>query len=157
MRTKGTAAQLQANRRRAIELLGKGWKPMAVAEALGVDSSAVYRWRKNYQEAGAQGIAAVPQHVPSCRLNSEQQKELGEIIQGGALAAGFSTDLWTTARVAQAVQQHFGISYNAAHLSRLLHKLGFSCQRPVRRARERDAQAATTWKRHKLPGIKRGR
>ena len=73
----------------------------------------------------------------------------------GPLAAGFETDLWTCPRVAQVVRREFGISYHPDHLGRILHVLGFSPQKPQRRARERDEAAIKRWREKDWPRIKK--
>jgi putative transposase len=56
----------------------------------------------------------------------------------GAQAAGFPTDLWTCPRVARLISSLFGVTYHVDHIGRLLHMLGWSPQKPERRAIERD-------------------
>ena len=61
-----------------------------------------------------------------------------ELLQVGAEAAGFDTDLWTCPRVAKLIRKRFGARYHVDHIGRLLGSLGWSPQRPQRRALERD-------------------
>ena len=91
-----------------------------------------------------------------CRLSDEQKSQLVEILLRGPLAAGYFTDLWTCARVAQVIQQKFGVTYHADHVGRLLHGLGFTPQKPRRKARERDEAAIERWRRVDWPRIKKG-
>jgi transposase len=42
----------------------------------------------------------------------------------GAQAHGFSTDRWTTGKLAEAIERVFGIRYDQDHVGRLMHKLG---------------------------------
>ena len=46
-----------------------------------------------------------------------------------AVTAGLPTDLWTCPRVSWLIQHRFGVHYHPAHVSRLLHGLGFSPQK----------------------------
>ena len=64
--------------------------------------------------------------------------------------------LWTCARVAQVIDREFGVTYHADHVGRLLHSLGFTPQKPRRRARERDEEAIERWRRVDWPRIKKG-
>jgi transposase len=73
------------------------------------------------------------------------------------LSCGYSTDLWTTRRVAEVIENRFGVEYHPNHLWRLLQALGWSCQKPATRARERDEAAIAHWKRYRWPHIKKGR
>ena len=64
---------------------------------------------------------------------------------GGAAAAGYAQDLWTCPRVAQLIAREFGVAYHVAHVGRLLRRLGWTPQRPSRRARERDDEQIRHW------------
>ena len=70
----------------------------------------------------------------------------------GAMANGFSTELWTTSRVAKLIHQCCRIQYHRSHAARLLHEFGFSCQKPESRALERDEARIEQWKRHARTG-----
>jgi len=154
MRPQGSAAELERRRMRAWELLERGWRVKDVAEALGVNRATVSGWKN--RPGGKQALRAKPQHVPQCRLQAEQKDQLRTILLAGAQAAGFPTALWTTRRVAQVVKEKFGIECNPDHLGRILHELGFSCQKPSRRAREQDPQALAEWRAKDWPRIKKG-
>jgi transposase len=80
------------------------------------------------------------------KLTAVQQRRLGTLLLAGPLAAGYRTDLWTTARIAALIQARFQISYHPDHVGRLLHRLGWTAQKPERRALERDEAAIARWK-----------
>jgi transposase len=80
---------------------------------------------------------------------------LTRLLLKGAGACGFSTDLWTQRRVAQVIQREFGVRYHPHHLWRVLIGLGWSCQKPETRARERNEPAIAHWKRYHWPHIKK--
>jgi transposase len=157
MRPKGSATELEARRRRAIELLDKGMTPTQVSASIGVARQTVQKWKAWVRDGGKRALKAVPQHVKTCRLSPDQQKELGKIIEAGAAAAGFETDLWTTARLAEVIEKKFKITYNADHLGRLLRSIGFSCQKPTKRAREQNEREVKQWRKQDWPRIKKGR
>jgi transposase len=58
------------------------------------------------------------------RLNSTQLTGVAEIYRGGARAAGFDTDHWTTARFADAIFARFAVRYDPDHVGRIMHRLG---------------------------------
>lgn len=159
MRPTGTAEELEARRRRAVKLLGEGWKIKDVAAAIGVSRQSVSTWKSLAGTRGenAKALAAKPQHVPQCRLSKAQRAKLVRLLRAGPRKAGFDTDLWTTRRVAELVEQQFDVSYHPMHLGRMLHALGFSCQKPTRRSKEQDPQAVATWREKTWPRIKKGR
>lgn len=159
MRPTGSAVDLEARRRHAVKLLGAGWKVKDVAQAVGASRQSVSKWKKLAGTRGdrAKALTAKPQHVPQCRLSKAEQSRLVRLLRGGPRKAGFDSDLWTLPRVAALIAQEFGVSYHSTHVGRLLHALGFSCQKPRRRSKEQDPDAVRVWREKKWPAIKKGR
>jgi len=155
MRTKGSAAELEARRRRAAEYFQER-KPLAeVARLVGASLSSVKRWRRAWQEGGVAALAAKPHPGRAPKLSEHQRQELVTILKDGSVRAGFSTDLWTTGRVTKVVRKRFRVSYHPDHVGRILHDLGFSPQKPQQVAREQDAAAIERWRKHDWPRIKK--
>jgi transposase len=145
MRPFGSPKLLEQRRRRALEMLEEGRAPVEVARELGVDRRSVRRWKAAARRLGKEAIRARPAPGRPPRLNPTQKKALEKYFLAGAQASGFDTDLWTLPRVAQLIVRRFGVYYHVAHVSKLLHRLGWSPQKPQRRAVERDDKAVQTW------------
>jgi transposase len=79
------------------------------------------------------------------KLTQTQKRILAACLLKGALAAGYATDLWTCPRIGEVIRGRFGIRFHVDYLPRLMASLGFSCQRPERRAIERDERAIRRW------------
>lgn len=158
MRPPGTAEQLEARRRRAVKLLGEGWLIQDVAAAVGASRQSVSKWKKLAGTRGekAKALAGKPQHVPQCRLSSAQRTKLVRLLRAGPRQAGFDSDLWTTKRVAELVERTFGESYHPTHIGRMMHALGFSCQKPQRRSKEQNPETLRAWRELAWPRIKKG-
>jgi transposase len=88
-------------------------------------------------------------------LTSIQQRRLVRLLLEGPLAQGYRTDLWTTARIAEVIQKAFAVRYHPDHVGRLMHKLGWTPQKPESRALQRDEEAVARWKRQEWPRIKK--
>jgi transposase len=146
---------LERRRQRAIELLNVGVQPVEVARQLGVDRRSVRRWKAAYRRRGRQGIEAKPTPGRLCALDAKVWSRLEKLLLKGAKAAGFPTDLWTCPRVAQLITERFGVDYHVDHIGRLLHSLGWSPQKPARRAIERDEQAIQRWVKEAWPRVKK--
>ena len=155
MRTKGSAAELEARRRLAADLLRDGNTPTEVAQMLGVSLSSIKRWKRAFLRDGLAGLAAKPHPGPRSKLSEEQQHQLCDVLVEGAEAAGYNTDLWTCRRVSELIREHFGVAYHFNHVGRLLRLLGFSPQQPLRRAWERDEEAIARWRKQDWPRIKK--
>ena len=112
MRPKGTAAELEARRLRAAELLDEGKTPAEIARLLGAGHSSVKKWKAAWAKGGTDALAAKPHPGTPSKLDGAQKAQLVDILLRGPLASGFSTDLWTCRRVSHVVQERFGVSYH---------------------------------------------
>ena len=155
MRPKGSAAELEQRRRLAVSLLEQGMRAAQVARAVGTSRASVTRWRQAYEEGGAEAIAAKPHPGRPPRLSAAQRRRLAKLLLQGARKHGYSTDLWTLARVAEVIAVNFGVAYTIGHVWRVLRAMRWSSQKPDRRARERDEQAIEQWRRQDWPRIKK--
>jgi transposase len=155
MRPSGSPEELERRRRRAIALLQHGMAPGDVARHVGVDRRSVRRWRASHDRAGPAGVDAKPAPGRPPKLDARRRTRLERVLLRGAEAAGFNTPLWTCPRVATMVRREFGVRYHVDHIGRVLRKLGWSPQKPERRARERDEAAIQRWVKVDWPRIKK--
>lgn len=155
MRPQGSPKELERRRHRAIELLGQGYQPVEVARMVGVDRRSVRRWKASYHRKGEEGIHAKPASGRPPRLGQRDLRKLEKTLLKGSKAAGFPTELWTCPRIAQVIHLLFGVRYHIDHVGRLLHALGWSPQKPERRAVERDEKGITRWVKVEWPRIKK--
>lgn len=157
MRPQGTPQQLQKRREHAIRLWKNGKIPAVIARALSASRSSVSRWIQTFNCEGTSGLAAKPISGRPPYLSPKQKQKLERLLHKGPLAAGHKTDLWTLHRIAKLIKRHFGIEYHPAHVWKVLQQLGWSCQKPERRALQRDEAAIAHWKRYQWPQIKKKR
>lgn len=158
MRPQGTPQQLERRRRQAIRLLKHGKKSLSsVARWLGASKSSVCRWYQSYQKDGASAL--LPKSIPGrpTKLSDIQKKKLAAVLLKGPLTCGYRTDLWTLKRIAEQIRRRFGIHYHPNHVWRVLVGMGWSCQKPERRALQRNEAEILHWKRYQWPHIKKGR
>src|SRR5512135_3157778 len=119
MRPRGSPQQLEARRRRAIELLKKGKNLPAVAQALNASVSSVHRWSQTYRMGGLKGLRPRPTPGRPSRLTPAQQAQVIGLLRRGPLSAGYDTELWTLGRVAQVIEKEYGVCYHPSHVWRL--------------------------------------
>lgn len=155
MRPYGTPHQLERRRHRAIAFLKAGKNLSTVANAVGSSVSSVFRWWQAYRQHGQKGLQSKPTPGRPPKLSETQKKKLVTLLLKGACAAGYKTELWTLQRIAQVIEKHFGVQYHPSHVWKLLVSLGWSCQKPERRALQRDEKEIAHWKRYKWPHIKK--
>jgi transposase len=155
MRPRGSPAELEARRRRAVRLLQAGNSLTAVSRMVGAAVSAVWQWRETFRRKGDKGLAARPAPGRPRKLTSRQRRRLPKLLAAGAQAYGYRNDLWTTRRIAAVIERELHVEYHPAHVSRILADLGWSCQKPERRALERNEPAIEHWKSHRWVDIKK--
>lgn len=155
MRVKGSARELERRRRRALELLDRGLKLRQVARLIGCDASSVMRWRDAREALGDEGLKVVAPPGRPKKLTDAQLRRLEKLLLKGPLKHGYTTELWTTQRVADVIERAFGVRYDPDHVGRILHRLGWSHQKPQRQAIERDEGAIEEWKRKRWPAVKK--
>lgn len=156
MRPPGSPAALEKRRRKAVELLQQEMTVAAAAAAVKASTSSVKRWRDAYEQGGDEGLNSTPHPGPRPRLSKKQQELLTKILLRGARASGYTNDLWTCPRLLEVIQKRFGVTYHVDYIGTLLHKLGWSVQKPEQRARERDDASIERWQQVEWPRIKKG-
>jgi len=158
MGTKRDLEAIEARRIAGARMLKRKVPQAEVARELGVSRQAVSVWARQLADVnGAVGkLKAKPLGRPT-RLDAEQREALSRLLVAGALHAGFATELWTVKRVRSVIEREFGVAYSQTGCWELLRGLGFSPQKPEKRATQRDEQAILTWKRQTWPGLKKKR
>jgi transposase len=155
MRLKGGSAVLEARRRRALGLLKRDVSLHEVARRIGCAPSSVMRWRDAVRAEGSAGLKVRTSPGRPPKLTSAQRRRLEKLLLAGPRTCGYRTDLWTTARIAEVIRKQFRVSYHPDHVGRLLHGLGWSPQKPERRALERDEKGIARWVARDWPRVKK--
>lgn len=146
---------MEKRRLQAAKLFAKEWSAPEVARRLGVARQVAYRWKNILDKSGAAALASKGPAGPKPKLTAEQTEQVTQALLAGPAAYGYKTALWTLPRVALLIKELTGVTYHPGHVWRLLGASGFSCQRPERRAVERDEPAIRHWKRVKWPALKK--
>jgi transposase len=76
-------------------------------------------------------------------------------LERGAFYYGYAEDYWTLDRIAHLIWELFRVRYRAHSVWYLLQRVGWSCQKPQRRALHRDDEAVAHWKHYIWPQIKK--
>lgn len=149
--------EMEKRRLKAAKYFERGLGASEVARKLGVRRQSAHDWKKAWESGGKESLQSSGPAGPKSRLSAGQQQELVDALLEGPQASGYATDVWTLPRVRALISKQTGVTYHASHVSRLLRGLGFSCQRPERRAIERDEPKIAHWKRVEWPAIKKKR
>lgn len=155
MRPAGSAQQLEARRKKAVLLLKQGHSYQAVARMVQSSISSLVRWMQAFRRRGKSGLKSRPTPGRPPQMKPKQKQRLIALLKKGARAAGYPTELWTCPRVAEQIRRHCKIAYHPGHVWKLLIGLGWSCQKPGRRAIQRNPRKIRQWKQRDWPRIKK--
>jgi transposase len=136
-------------------LAGKGCAE--AAEAVGVARQTVYTWKALLDEGGIDALRAVPAPGRPARLDDAQLAQVRAALLQSPTEHGFGTELWTLKRVGIVINKLHGVHFGQTQVWRILGALGFSPQKPDKRAFERDEGAVRAWKRRTWPALKKKR
>ncbi|MFI9824360.1 IS630 family transposase [Streptomyces sp. NPDC052013] len=119
---------------------------------LGVSAESVRRWKRVWEEGGTDALRRRPATGRPPKLDDAQVEQVRTALEQGAQAHGFEADLWTLERVGMVIECATGVSLSRASVWRLLTgRLGWSLQRPERRAVEWDESEIARWMAHEWP------
>jgi transposase len=150
-------AALEARRLQAAELFAQGRTQAEVARDLGVSRQSAHVWHARFEQGGVEALGSRGPTGPDPKLSAAQLAKVEQALLAGAMANGFDTDLWTLERVAVVITQLTGVRYHPGHVWVILRqRLGWTLQRPERRASERDEEAIARWVAQEWPRIKKG-
>lgn len=156
MAAKRDLVAIEARRIEGARLLKRKVAQAEVARRLGVSRQAVSVWARQLSEADGAVSKLKARTLGRPRwLDATQCAALSTALLKGALQAGFPTELWTVKRVRVLVRREFSVVYSNTGCWELLRSLGFSPQKPEKRALQRDEEAIATWKRKTWPALKK--
>jgi transposase len=155
MRPHGSPELLEERRRSVATFLKENLSLHEIARRVGCHASSVMRWRNALRSGGQDALKAKPAPGRPPRLTLKQKKQLVRFLAQGAMAHGYRTELWTTQRIADLIEHRLGVRYHRNHVGKLLHQIGWSHQKPERRAIERDEATIAEWKRSVWPRVKK--
>jgi transposase len=145
---------LEQHRFRAIELRKKKWGVGEIAESLGLHRGSVSRWFTRYKRNGKTGLKLKKAKGMKPKLSTANVKKMISWLKHPATEFGFQTPLWTCQRLQQLIKKKFYISLSISNIWRWLQKLGFTNQRPERRALEQNKEEVERWLKEEWPKIK---
>jgi transposase len=156
MGTKRDLEAIEQRRLKGARMLKSGVEQAEVARRLEVSRQAVSVWAAELAEKkGAIGKLRAKRLGRPSNLDEEQLSGLRAILLAGALTAGFPTQLWTIKRVRAVIKDRFDVEYSMCGCWNLLRGMGFSPQKPEKRATQRNEEAIATWKRKTWPALKK--
>jgi len=120
-----------------------------------VSRQSVTRWYRQWKGGGIAALKGAGRAGRMPRLKAEQLRQVDWALRQGARTQGFGSDLWTLPRVAQVIERVTGVHYHPGHVWRVLRQMGWTLQRPARKARERNEEAIRQWIAERWPVVKK--
>jgi len=157
MRPSGTPEALEARRCIAARLFAQGKSLAEVAVSVGSSVSSASRWKQAWQRDGVRALQAKPHSGPEPRLSSSQQRHLVAALKRGSRYWGYAPDGWSGPLVQDLIRRLFAVNYHPDYVGTLLHRLGWSPQKPEQRARERREAEIARWRSERWPQLKKER
>ena len=139
-----TREDMETRRLAAAKELLTGVTQSQVARRYGVSRTTASRWHRSIVHKGVDGLRLRRATGRPCRLTADQVDSIRRMYFEGAAEFGFSSDRWTTGRLAKAIEKQFGVRYDQDHVGRLMHKFGLRERRFVYAPATVFAQAAAT-------------
>ena len=155
MRPIGTPEALEARRRVAARLFAQGRSLAKVAALVGSSVSSASRWKQAWRHGGVRTLRAKPQPGREPKLSRQQQQKLLAALRLGSRHWGYAPDGWSAPLVKDLVQRLFSVDYHPDYVGTLLHKFGWSPQKPEQLARERHEAEIARWRRERWPQLKK--
>jgi transposase len=147
---------MKQRRMAAADMFGRGRRQADVVAELRVSAQTASRWQQAWLAEGRAGLVGAGRAGRTRRLSDEQLAEVEAALLAGPKANGFPTEMWTLARVAELIEKVTGVRYGTTQTWTVLReRLGWSRQRPARRAAERDEEAIARWVKEDWPRIKK--
>jgi transposase len=148
---------LEVLRERAVAMLEAGNSQVAIASALGVHKNTVCRWLAKWRVAGTSALKARKRgrrYETQRLLDPHQAAEIQALITAhGPDELGLPFALWSREAVRDLVRARMGVTLAIRTVGDYLRRWGFTPQRPIRRARERQDAAVQAWLAEHYPKI----
>jgi transposase len=146
---------MERRRKRAAQLFRKGMSQADVARELDVSRQSASRWHADWLSGGAASLRGARRAGRLPELDQADLRLVEKQLGKGPLENGYPTDMWTLQRVAEVIETLTGVGYHPGHVWRILRQMGWSRQRPARRAVERDDEAIANWVKKEWPRVKK--
>lgn len=139
---------------RAIQRVQAGESPEKVIKTLGFARACIYNWLARYRAGGWHALRTGDRSGRPKKLSGAQIRWIYKTIRDkDPRQLKFAFALWTRAMIVELIKREFGIKLSKTSVGRLLHQLGFSCQKPLYRAYQRDSELVKQWKEKIFPQI----
>ena len=141
---------------RAVKRVQQGESPEKVIATLGFSRACIYNWLARYRTGGWHALKSGKHSGRPKKLSGKQIAWLYKTISDkDPIQLKFSFALWTRSIISRLIRKQFNLKLSQTSVGRLLHQMGFSCQKPLYRAYQQNPEAVEHWKKTIFPQIKK--
>lgn len=145
----------EKRRLKAAKMFKKGKTQAEVAKKFDVTPAAANQWHESWKEGGREALKSKGHPGFLSELAEDNRQKLKKILLSGPLKYGYSTELWTLARIAEVIKKEFKITFSEVWVWHIIRDLGFTPQKPQVKAKQRNEKAISEWKTKTLPDLKK--
>jgi transposase len=129
----------------------------SIAERLGCGADTVTRARRLYRKGGVEALRPLKPPGRPGKATPEFLREMKPAVQTNPLTLGYGFSTWSVIRLAEHLAKVTGIRFSEDQLRRLLHREGFSVQRPKHTMKGKRDEKAYRKAKAELVGMKKKR
>ena len=157
--SKRSIETLKALRKRAVYgVMRHGLSQKKAAELFGFSQTSMSKYIRLYKSQGAKSFSYKKRGIPigtGSFLRKTQEQELREdIVSFTPDELGMEFTLWTSKVVREHLRRKYAINYSVRGVRKLMCRIGFSSQKPVKLAIQRNPEKITEWLEKQYPKIK---
>ena len=153
-RTKEERLAQEAIRPQVVKRIVAGESISELARMMGYARQTLHRWFAEYEAGGMQALESTKASGAVAKLTAKQTEWLVKTLSSKNPAQmQFPIALWTREIICELIKRRFGVSMALTSVGKLMRRLGFSVQRPLMRAYERNPEAVTHWLETRYPDI----
>jgi transposase len=129
----------------------------SIAEELGCSNETVVRVRGLYRKGGVDALRPIKPPGRPGRATPEFLQQMRDAVRVNPMTFGYGFSTWSVARLGAHLAKTTGIRFSTDQLSRLLHREGFSFQRPKHTMKGKRDEAAYEKSKAELMALKKKR
>ena len=149
-----THEQSEYIRKQAVRAVVKDkGSPEEVIKTFGLHRSNIYKWINQYKEGGRKALDSKPSTGRIPIVNDKEKKALSKILMKNPLQLHFDFGLWTLEMIAEIILRKFQKEVSIWTVSRILHEIGYSKQKPLFRAYQQNPEQVEKWIGEEYPAI----
>jgi len=154
-RTKAERAAQESIRLQVVQRVLAGESVSDLSRILGYARQTIHRWVSAYDVGGKDALRSTKASGAATKLTKKQTEWIANVlITKNPAQMQFPFALWTREIVRELIKRRFSVTMALTSVGNLLRRLGFTVQRPLMRAYERNPEAVKRWLKVEYPEIR---